>query len=235
MSRQPAEQGRPGKGRSSGPARCVRQGWVLRGLLLGMVLLAASLPALPEAVSGATGALTVSAQTAGSVTVTLSDDTSDLATTPEPTVTLDDISADFGTMLEPSGVVSDSTDAVTVFTGSLPDEGACYVWAGAGGAGLSIHIKSNMPWNGSIQVSENTGTSGLNIAGGSLRYVEGTAPTSYADGCVNSTAFDTSGNTWKSNNGPGDLTYSHWYALRVRWSDVPGTFSSTVTYVVSAQ
>ncbi len=235
MPRQPTEQHRPGEGRSSVAARCVRKGWMLRGLLLGLVLLAASLPALSETVNGATGALNVSAQTTGNMTVTLEDTSDDFGTTLGPTVTLGDITADFGTALEPSGVASDSTDAVTVFTGSLPDEGACYVWAGAGGAGLSIRVRSNIPWNGGIQVSENTGTSGLTVAGGSLRYVEGTAPTSYVDGCVNSTAFDMSANTWKSNIGPGDRTYSHWYALRVRWSDVPGTFSSGVTYVVSAQ
>ena len=71
----------------------------------------------------------------------------------------------------------------------------------------------------------------MSTASGALRY-EDSAPASYAE-CASATAFTTSPVTWRTDVAPGVSAYTHYYCLRIDWTDDPGTFFSTVTYTVS--
>lgn len=149
------------------------------------------------------------------------------------TVAVGDGSAEFGTSLDPSGADSNSSDSVVDFQGSSGNQGSYYVWQAGGGSGNVVTVKSNKPWDGTVQASENSGTStSMTVASGVLRYAEGTAPASYS-GCTNATAFQSTAQTWKSSVAKGKSTYAHFYCLRVDWDDDPGTFSSNVTYTVT--
>jgi len=149
------------------------------------------------------------------------------------TITLSDTTADFGTNLDPSGAASNSGDVVESNVGSSGNEGAYYEWKASGGTGLTIEVKSNKAWDGTVQATENSGTSSsMTIASGALRYVEGSQPTSYAT-CAAGTAFQTTAQTWKSNVAKGKSSYVQYYCLRVDWTDDPGTFASTTTYTVT--
>ena len=143
------------------------------------------------------------------------------------TVTIADATADFGSNMDPSGLDSTSTDTVTDVQGSTGNQGSYYVWKSGG---MDVTVQSNKVWNGTVVATENAGTSAsLTIASGALRYVETTAPTSYAD-CSGGSAFATTAGTWKSSVAKGSNTYNMYYCLRVDWDDDPGSFSSSVTY-----
>jgi hypothetical protein len=181
--------------------------------ILALAVVAAALVAAPP-VSGETGTVTVSATNNAKITITIAD-----------------TSAAFGTNLDPSGPASNSTDTVAVYTGSTGNQGAYYVWK-SGGSGLTVTVRSNRSWNGTVQASENSGTAAsMTVASGVLRWAE-TEPTSYS-ACSSATAFGTTAGTWKSNIAKGVNSYTLYYCLRVDWDDDPGTFSSTVTYTVT--
>ncbi len=149
------------------------------------------------------------------------------------TITLSDSTADFGTNLDPSGTASNSSDTVQANAGSTGNQGAYYEWKANGGSGLSIQIKSNKTWNGTVAASENSGTSAsMTVASGALRYAEGSEPTSYGT-CASGTAFASTAQTWKSNVTKGVNSYTQYYCLRVDWTDDPGTFASNTTYTVT--
>jgi hypothetical protein len=149
------------------------------------------------------------------------------------TITLSDSTADFGTNLDPSGTASNSSDTVVARVGSTGNEGAYYEWKANGGSGLTVTVKSNKTWNGTVQASENSGTSSsMTVASGALRYAEGSEPTSYA-ACSSGTAFATTAQSWKSNVAKGKSSYTQYYCLRVDWTDDPGTFASSTTYTVT--
>jgi len=148
------------------------------------------------------------------------------------TIGIGDGTADFGTNLDPSGANSNSSDTVVDSQGSSGNEGSYYVWA-AGGSGNLVTVKSNKSWNGTIEASENSGSStSMTVSSGVLRYAEGSAPASYSD-CSGATSFQTTAQTWKSSVAKGKSTYAHFYCLRVDWDDDPGIFSSNVTYTVT--
>ena len=160
-------------------------------------------------------------------------DTGTNITTAPPTVSIvvSDSSADFGTDLTPQGQDSNSSDVVTDLQGTVGNQGSYYAWEASGGAGVSITVKSNKTWNGTVDASENSGTSStMPIDSGVLRHSE-SVPGSYS-ACAGTMAFTTSV-TWQSNVGAGTNTYTYYYCLRVDWDDDPGTFASTVTYSVS--
>ena len=147
------------------------------------------------------------------------------------TIAISDATAAFGTTLTPDGVASDSSDTVDAYTDAT--NGSYYKWSAAG-SGVGITVKSNKVWDGTIEASENAGTSGdITVAGGSLKWAESDCA-SYA-ACDSTTAFETSPASWKSSVAKGVNSYNQWYSLRVRWTDDPGTFSSTVTYTVTQQ
>ena len=154
------------------------------------------------------------------ITLTLSGDSGD--------------TADMGTALDPDGSTASSTDTVTAYVEPTGDIGAYYAWEGSGGSGLTVKVKSNKVWDGSVGASENSGTAGqITIANGSFTFTEDSDPASYAD-CDAGTDFVVSpaANAWKDDVAKGVNSYVHRYCLRTLWTDDPGTFISTVTYTV---
>lgn len=147
-------------------------------------------------------------------------------------ITLSDTSANFGT-INPLASVSESDDVVNGFQGKMGEEGSYYAWKSATGTGLTVTVKSNRSWSGTIRATENQGTSDtLTIASGSLRYVEGSEPTGYDD-CANARVLSTSDNLWRGPEPQGISPFVHYYCLRSDWHDEPGTFLSNVIYTVS--
>ena len=142
--------------------------------------------------------------------------------------------ADMGTALDPDASTASSTDTVTAYAEPTGDVGAYYAWEGSGGSGLTVKVKSNKVWDGSVGASENSGTAGqITIANGSFTFTEDSDPASYAD-CDAGTDFVVSpaANAWKDDIAKGVNSYVHRYCLRILWTDDPGTFISTVTYTV---
>jgi hypothetical protein len=143
-----------------------------------------------------------------------------------------DSTADFGTNLDPEGPNSNSGDSVLDYQSSVGNQGSYYVWR-ASGSGLTVTVKSNQPWNGTVAASENSGTAtSMSVASGVLRYTEGSEPASYG-ACASGTAFTTIATSWKGSIAEGIQVYAHYYCLRVDWDDDTGTFISTVTYSVT--
>jgi hypothetical protein len=117
---------------------------------------------------------------------------------------------------------------VVNYPGTTGNQGSYYVWKSSG-SGLTVTVKSNKVWNGTIAASENSGTaSSMTIASGVLRY-DSTAPTSY-DQAAADTAFTTDAAIWQTGHAKGTSEFTFYYSLRVDWDDDPGTFASTVTY-----
>jgi hypothetical protein len=168
----------------------------------------------------------------GSVTVT--------ATTQSTfSLSLDTNAVAFGTNLAPDATASNGTNVATYADGN---NGAYYVRNGnASGYAVVATVKSTAPWSGSLTAAENSGTAGITIAGGGLRWrlgdmanlagAQGGTPLSTtADSTVWDTASSCSSGSTKQS---GVCTYNFDYSLRVRWTDAAGTFSSVVTYSAS--
>lgn len=165
----------------------------------------------------------------GSVTVTASNAT-------KFSLSLSTNAVDFGTV-DPSGTASNQGDVSSYPDGS---NGAYYVKSNNGYA-ETVTVSSNQPWSGSVSAAENTGTSGMKISKGSLRWALGDI-TSLAQ-AQSATPFTTSGDStvFKTASScssgatlqAGTCTYNYDYALRVLWTDAPGTFNSVVTYTAS--
>ncbi|WP_273844085.1 hypothetical protein [Rubrobacter calidifluminis] len=167
----------------------------------------------------------------GSVTVTASN-------AAKFSLSLSTNSVDFGNV-DPSGAPSNQQDVTAYVDGA---NGAYYVKSISGYA-ETVKVSSNAPWSGSVSAAENTGTSGMKIASGSLRWAlgdisslaqaQGATPFSTTpDTSVFNTASScSSGATLQA----GSCTYNFDYALRVLWTNAPGTFSSVVTYTVTTR
>ena len=145
----------------------------------------------------------------------------------------------FGTNLDPAGTDS-SASGVTDFIDG--ENGAVYVAYGASSTyAVTVRVSSNTAWSGSVVATENSGTAGMSIANGDLRWKLGdiaslndalaaTAFSTTADEDVFDTATQCDiGETLQA----GNCTYSFDYALKVQWTDDPGTFASVVTYQAS--
>jgi len=161
------------------------------------------------------------AQASGNVTVTGTN-------TAKITIEISDSTAAYGVSLAPDG--SGAAGEISSVTSSTGSEGAYYIWTPS--SLPVVRVKSNKTWNGTMAASENAGTStSMTIASGVLRWST-SAPGSYAE-AASATAFTTGAAAWQTNHAKGVATYSHYYALRVDWTDDPGAFASTVTYAVS--
>ncbi|MBI4336595.1 MAG: hypothetical protein HY683_02025 [Chloroflexi bacterium] len=184
-------------------------------VLAAAVVMLALLVALSAARVGAEqGGVSASAEGQAKITITISDGTSD-----------------FGTNLDPTCPASNSTDTVDGLAGSSGNQGCYYAWK-SGGSGMTVTVKSNKTWNGTVLASENTGTSAsITVASGALRWTA-TAPASYSE-CASATAFGATAQSWQSSVGKGTNSYAYYYCLRVDWNDDPGTFSSSATYEVT--
>lgn len=136
---------------------------------------------------------------------------------------------DFGT-INPDGLDSVGTTDFLDPAGA----GAAYV----ANTGVTVTIQSNLPWIGKIAAEENSGTS-LNMTLANLRYTHadgdsGSPATSYAEATgAPSIAFDTVAQDWDAGSATQSEAHTDHYALRVDWTNNPGTFSTVVTYSVT--
>lgn len=160
------------------------------------------------------------------------------AAAPALSMSLSTSSATFGNNLSASGSPSDQPD-VGVFSAAGR---AYYVKSGAPSSyAVSVTVTSNTPWSGSVSATENTGTSGMKISEGSMRWTLG--DTTSLGQAQNATPFTTSGDSTVFNNAsscssgaplqPGSCVYNFDYILRVLWTDAPGSFNSVVTYTAT--
>jgi len=151
-------------------------------------------------------------------------------------MTISTITSAFGAGLAPDGVTSDQA---VVGVGYTDATGAYYVRDRNGSAfAVMITVRSSKAWDGNVLATENSGTAGATIAGGSLRWKLGDLAnlTDAQAGTAFSTTSNTSVFTTASSclsgsaKQPGTCTFNYDYSLRVLWTDTPGTFSSSLTY-----
>ena len=126
-------------------SRCVRRVLAVTGVLLATLAIA-----VPVSAGPGSGSVTVQATNNAAITLSVSDGT-----------------ADFGSNLDPLGTDSNSSD-----TGQVKDfqdaNGSYYLWRSAGGNGLTVTVKSNTSWTGSVAASPNTGSArSMSIQSGS--------------------------------------------------------------------
>ncbi len=145
------------------------------------------------------------------------------------TITLSDTTLTLGT---PDPGCQGNTDGTTigeftVYNGTLGGEGCAYVWDD-----LTVTVKSNAPWSGTIVGADNSPTSEITVALGSFRYDTAAAPASYSD-CAADTALPTSPSPFEPSGVAGVNAYTHRYCARVDWDDSDGSINSTFTYSVS--
>jgi hypothetical protein len=147
-------------------------------------------------------------------------------------VSISDLTADFGTF-DPTGSISSGDEVDDSLTSSSGNQGVCLLWSALGATGVEVRVHSNKPWTGTLAATENGGTStSLTLANGDFRY-HTSAPVNYSACNTGGTAFSTGGATFEADGARGVSTYNHYYSLTVDWDDVPGTFSSTVTYTAT--
>jgi hypothetical protein len=184
---------------------------VRRAIAAAGVLLATLAIAIPASAAQGTGSVTVQATNNAAITISVSDAT-----------------ADFGSNIDPLGTDSNSSDANQVVDLQEPT-GSYYVWRSNGGNGLIVTVKSNKSWTGTVVASNNTGSSkSMTIESGVLRFSP-VMPASYY-GAALSQPFTLTGTSFEAAGTKGVHSYSHYYALRVNWTDDPGTFVSSVAY-----
>lgn len=159
-----------------------------------------------------------------------------LSTAPALSLTIDTGAADFGTGLGPDGAASSLPSVVSYPDG---DAGAYYVRNGAAGASaVSVTVNSTAPYTGSVSATENSGTSGVSISGGGLRWTLGDMGSLAAAQAArpfgttpDATVFDAASRCASGQPGQqGECTFDYDYGLRVLWTDAPGAFDSVVTY-----
>jgi hypothetical protein len=178
--------------------------------IAGVLLVALAL-AIPARAAQGTGSVTVRATNNAAITIAISDGT-----------------ADFGTNIDPLGTDSNSSDTRQVVDFQDPS-GSYYVWRSNSGSGLTVTVRSNKPWTGTVIASENAGTArSMTIESGVLRFGP-TMPSNYYDAAL-SQPFVLTGSSFEAAGTKGIHTYSHFYSLRVGWIDDPGTFVSSVAY-----
>jgi len=147
-------------------------------------------------------------------------------------VSISDLTANFGTF-DPTGSVSGGDEVDDTLTSTSGNQGVCLLWEAVGSSGVEVKVHSNKPWTGSVAATENGGTSSsLTLDNGDFRY-HSSAPGSYGACNTGGTAFVTDGTSFEGSGNRGVSTYNHYYSLTVDWDDVPGTFSSTVTYTAT--
>ena len=99
-------------------------------------------------------------------------------------------------------------------------------------SGLSITVKSNAPWSGTVDGNDNAPTSGVTVALGSFRYDTAAAATTYAE-CATDTQLPASPSPFESGGVTGIAAYVHRHCVLVDWNDADGTIDSTITYSVT--
>lgn len=170
--------------------------------------------AIPASAGQGSGSVSVEATNNAAITLSISDGT-----------------ADFGSNIDPLGTKSNSSDTDQVH-GYADVPGSYYVWRSDSGNGLTVTVKSNKSWTGTVTASGNRGTSdSMSIESGVLRYSTA-EPRSYFEAAL-LPAFGESASSFEPTGTKGIHNYTYYYALRVGWDDDPGTFESSVTYAVT--
>ena len=115
----------------------------------------------------------------------------------------------------------------TVYVGSTGNQGCAYAWDG-----ITVTVKSNAAWSGTIVGADQAPTSDITVANGSFRYDSAGAPASYSD-CSGDTQLPTTPAPFEPAGPTGINVYNFWHCVRLDWDDGDGTIDSTITYTVS--
>ncbi len=115
----------------------------------------------------------------------------------------------------------------TVYVGSTGNQGCGYAWDG-----ITVTVKSNAAWSGTIVGADQVPTSDITVANGSFRYDSVSAPASYSD-CSADTQLPTTPAPFEPGGPTGINVYNFWHCVRLDWDDGDGTIDSTITYTVS--
>ena len=115
----------------------------------------------------------------------------------------------------------------TVYNGNAGNQGCAYVWAD-----LTVTVKSNAPWTGTIAGDDVSPTSDINIAQDSFRYDSAAAPASYVD-CAVDAAVGTTTTQFEPSGTSGINPYTFSHCAIIDWDDSDGSIDSTITYSAS--
>jgi hypothetical protein len=144
---------------------------------------------------------------------------------------VDETAAPFGTNLDPNGTDSNAAGVVDYQN----TNGSFYAISDA----ATATIESNKAYSGSVAAADNTGSSTTMTPAASLKWKLG-GMSSLADASTgatpftssaNATVFDTaSGCSSGTAKSAGDCSFDYGYSLNEKWTDMPGSFSSVLTY-----
>ena len=177
---------------------------VLAGVLITLAVTAAH--------AQETGGVAASGTANAKITMTLSDTTMALGT-PDPSC---------------EGLTDGTvTGEFTVYSGTTGNQGCAYIWHS-----LTVTVKSNKLWTGTVSAGDGSPTSGITVAAGSFLYDTVVAPTSYA-GCTADTPLTTTSATFEPSGALGRRDYPFYNCVVLDWSDPDGTINSMITYTVS--
>ena len=145
------------------------------------------------------------------------------------TISLTDASMALGTPDPTCEGLSDGTTTgeFTVYNGTTGNEGCSYVWDS-----LTVTVKSNKPWTGTIAGSDGSPTSGVTVALGGFHYDTAAAATTYTT-CSADTVLATTTSSFESSGVIGQSLYSFYHCVVLDWDDADGTIDSTITYTVT--
>ena len=120
-----------------------------------------------------------------------------------------------------------TTGEFTVYNGATGNEGCSYVWDA-----LTVTVKSNKPWTGTIAGSDGSPTSGVTVALGGFHYDTAAAASTYT-ACSSDTVLATTTPSFESSGVIGQSIYSFHHCVVLDWDDADGTIDSTITYTVT--
>ena len=145
------------------------------------------------------------------------------------TLSLTDASMALGTPDPTCEGLSDGTTTgeFTVYNGSTGNEGCSYVWDS-----LTVTVKSNKPWTGTIAGSDGSPTSDVTVGDGSFHYDTSAAAGTYT-ACGTDTALATTTSSFESSGVKGQSLYTFHHCVILDWDDADGTIDSTITYTVT--
>ena len=145
------------------------------------------------------------------------------------TLTLGDTSMALGT---PDPDCEGNTDGATVgeftvYNGATGNQGCSYLWNG-----ISVRVKSNKAWTGTIDGSDGSPTSAIKVVNSSFHYDSAAASTNYST-CADATAMATTSATWEPSGTVWNNLYTFYHCVIIDWDDTDGTIDSTITYTVT--
>ena len=148
---------------------------------------------------------------------------------PTITVTLDDSTMSFSGA-DPdceSNPDGSSVGEFTVYHGTIGNQGCTYIWND-----LTVTVKSNAPWTGTVAGTDQSPTSDITVALSSFRYDTTLAVASYSD-CSSATTLSTSTSPFESAGTGGINPYTFRHCVLINWNDRQGTIDSALEYAVT--